>query len=75
MPLTDDYSHLTQMPDGKFCGLAPMLYTVGLFVGLDDVGYSHRYCYHNVSEAAGALMDWKAINFKGEPIGFIKRKD
>lgn len=66
------YSYPRRLPDGRWCGIQPMLYTGGLFVGLDAVGYAYRYCYETVAEAALALAIWDG---EGHPPGaWIKRK-
>lgn len=56
---------------GKLCGVMPMAFTWGLFVGLDRWGYECRYCYHTLGEAVGALNDWNGI---GDPADYIKKK-
>lgn len=54
------------------CGLMPMMFTTGLFVGLHDLGYDRRYCYENVEDATFAIITW---NGKGHPPGpWIKCK-
>lgn len=68
-----NYTHLTEH-DGILYGLYRFIFTTGLIVGLERDGYSHRYCYDTTLEAIGALHDWKANGFQGEPEGFIKRK-
>lgn len=66
------YACPRQLPDGRWIGLMPMLYTTGLFVGLDEVGYSYRYCYE---DAAAALADLATWDGEGDPPGpWIKRK-
>lgn len=56
---------------GQLCGVQRMMFTWGLFVGLDKYGYHHRYCYHTYAECVGALNDW---NGEGDPVGYIVRK-
>lgn len=70
--LDNGYSHLKRLPDGTICGVAPMAYTGGLFVGLDASGYRYRYCYETVAQASEALGAW---NGEGDPPGaWIVRK-
>ena len=60
------------MRAGKLCGLHRYLFTCGLVVGLDDMGYSHRYCYERHEDALAALKAWDGA---GHPPGpWIKRK-
>lgn len=41
-----------------WCGLSPMLFTVGLVVDIGPTRYSHRFCYPDYSSAAKALREW-----------------
>lgn len=69
------YFALRQDPaTGAIHGLSMFIYTVGLCCNLTPTGYSHRYCYPSLSEAAGAFDDWERNGFAGEPAGYIKRK-
>lgn len=68
----EGYAFARQLPDGRWVGVSAMLYTFGLFVGLDAVGYSYRYCYETAAEAALAAATWDGA---GHPPGaWIKRK-
>lgn len=55
-------------------GLTTMVYTVGIAVDLGLMSYRHRYCYATLLEATGALQDWEAKGYAGEPAGYIVRK-
>lgn len=67
------YAFPRQLPDGRWIAIQVMLYTTGLFVGLDPVGYAYRYCYESFGEAVlDAALRW---NGDGDPPGpWIKRK-
>lgn len=66
------YSHIKVMHDDTVCALQKNLYTTGIVVGLDRVGWSRRYCYEHFSEAREALVQWDG---KGDPPGpWIKEK-
>ena len=67
------YRFIVPVPDQGICALYRMIFTTGLFVGLDRDGYSHRYCYESYGDAFHALMHWSG---EGDPggEGFIKRK-
>lgn len=66
------YTHVLKMPDGSLCGIASMIYTTGLVCGLDDTGWSRRYCYKKKQEAIEALLAWDG---RGDPPGpWIKEK-
>ena len=68
----EGYTHIRKLPDGTRVAIRKMLYTYGLFVGLDLMGYSHRYCYETKEEAVADLEIW---NGEGHPPGlWIKCK-
>lgn len=49
-----------------------MLYTTGLFVGLDRMGWRTRFCYEHKVDAVAALDAWDG---RGDPPGpWIKEK-
>ncbi|MEQ9800201.1 MAG: hypothetical protein RLO53_07710 [Salinisphaeraceae bacterium] len=55
-----------------WCGLSPMLFTVGLVVGISPVCFSHRYCFPDYASASRALQAWDG---GGDPPGpWIKEK-
>ena len=60
------------MPDGTMNGVMKFLFTYGLMVGFDLVGYRRRYCYGNLGDAVAALATWDGA---GDPPGpWIKEK-
>jgi hypothetical protein len=66
------YSDLRVLPDGRIVGIMKMLFTFGLFVDLNAVGYNHRYCYENYDEAKTDCDSWDGT---GDPHGnWIKCK-
>lgn len=66
------YSELRELPDGRVIGLQGMLYTTGLFVGLDRMSYAYRYCYENYALAQTAFERWDGTDHPPGP--WIKRK-
>lgn len=66
------YSNLCVIDD-KIVGILPFIFTTGIVVGLDEVGYHHRYCYGSGIEARVALEHWR-LSGEPEPRGYIKRK-
>jgi hypothetical protein len=40
------------------CALHKFMYTVAIVWGLDDSGYSGRWCYSGMVQAAGATPAW-----------------
>ena len=59
--------------NGEIVAIGGFLFTTGIIVGLDETGYSHRYCYASPLEAHEALVSW-ILSGDAEPSGFIKRK-
>jgi len=60
------------LPTGEWAAIQQMMFTTGLFVGIDPIGYRTRFCYEHVSQAAIALLTWDG---KGDPPGlWIKEK-
>lgn len=59
--------------DGKgTCGLFRFMFTTGLVIGIDEIGYEGRYCYSTEREAIDAINSWKGL---GDPPGlWIKYK-
>ena len=60
-----------EVKNNMVCALCRFAFTIGILVDVDEVGYSHRYCYGNILDAITAYKNWDGI---GEPEGFIKRK-
>lgn len=68
----NEYMPTRRLPTGEWVGVRRMLYTVGLFVGLDEVGYRTRFCYPDLLSARSALEEWDGT---GDPPGpWIKEK-
>ena len=69
---SEGYENLRKLPDGMWIGIMPMLFTTGLFVGLDQRGWDRRYCYEHEKDAARAAFEWDG---QGAPPGpWIKEK-
>lgn len=67
------YTYVRQMKNGEWVGIAPMLYTWGLFVGMDEFGYKRRYCYEKFEDVMKAAVSYEG---EGDPIGdWIKVKE
>jgi hypothetical protein len=61
-----DYGDPREVPGHGMCGLHEYVYTWGLVTGLNDTGYSGRYCYEMCADAAEALRTWTG---EGDPTG------
>lgn len=68
----DGYLFVRQLPTGEWAGLMRMLYTTGLYVGLDETSWKTRFCYENAPDALIALQAWDGEGF---PPGYwVKQK-
>jgi hypothetical protein len=66
------YFPVRQLPDGRWIGVHKMLYSYGLFVDIDEIGYACRYCYEDLTVLLADLVLWNGI---GDPPGkWIVRK-
>jgi hypothetical protein len=52
------YADVRELADGRVIATASMMYTTGLFVGLDPTGYAYRYCYARRADARRAVELW-----------------
>jgi hypothetical protein len=67
-----EYKHPRLLPTGEWAALQQMVFTVGLFVGIDETGYRTRFCYPHFFPAVIALVEWDGT---GDPPGpWIKEK-
>jgi len=65
------YTHVKLLPCGA-TGILEFAYTTAIVLGIDDVGYSGRYCYETHAEAVEALEQYSGT---GDPSGpWIKYK-
>lgn len=72
---TEGYYEIREIPGKGLCGLNRFIFTTGLMVSLDEIGYYGRYCYANESDALKALNEWDGngdpggpwIKYKGRP--------
>jgi len=70
--LAHGYVALRQLPNGRWIGCHRMIWTWGLFIGVDEFGYQERYCYERMEHAVAAALTW---NGEGRPPGpWIKRR-
>lgn len=66
------YISVRKLPGDIWIGVTRMIYTAGLCVGLTIDGYSGRYCYPTLMDAADAAKVWDG---NGDPPGpWIKYK-
>lgn len=60
------YEFPRQLPNGQWIGVFRFIFTYGLVVGLDRLGYQKRYCYHVYNDALVAVANWDG---EGDPPG------
>lgn len=66
------YTHVRQLPTGEWIGVFPFIYTTGLVVGLNSIGYRTRFCYEHLDDAIAASVIYDGT---GDPSGpWIKEK-
>jgi hypothetical protein len=66
------YAPVRVLETGEVAGLRKMMFTTGLFVGLDRMGYRTRFCYPTFGDACVALEYWNGENDPPGP--WIKEK-
>lgn len=47
-----------RLVNGDWCGTQRFIYTVGVVLGLDETGYTNRFCFDTEQNAALFLKDW-----------------
>lgn len=66
------YIAVTNIHGRGLCGISPMLFTVGIVVGITEDSYVGRYCYPSMEQAVKGLIEWDGV---GDPPGeWIKWK-
>ena len=68
------YSHFREIPGRGLCGILVFMYTTAIVYGINEIGYTGRYCYphENVKELALAYQIWDGVE---DPIGpWVKHK-
>lgn len=70
--IDNGYRWLRLLPTGEWIGVQNMLFTTGLFVGVDAIGWRTRFCFETPNEAIIASLMWDGA---GWPPGYwIKQK-
>jgi hypothetical protein len=70
---SEGYFEIRQIPGRGYCGLHRMLFTVGIFYGMDAIGYKGRYCYPDLRSAIDGIREWDGI--EDPPGPWIKHKE
>lgn len=52
------YRNLRKIPGRGWCGIEAMLFSWGLFYGLNESGRKGRYDYKNYADAKAAVNEW-----------------
>lgn len=71
--LTEEgYTYISEKEGLGVCAIMRFLFTYGLVIAIDSMGYSGRYCYGSEVEAVYAITQWDGV---GDPPGkWIKYK-
>ena len=66
------YWPVKQMANGELAGIQDYMFTAGVVIGIDPVGWRTRFCYETRAEAEQTLAAWDG---NGDPPGnWIKQK-
>lgn len=66
------FGYMKAPATGEWMTVCRFIFTWGLLVGVDRVGYRTRFCYHHGADALVALATWDG---SGDPPGdWIKEK-
>ncbi len=63
---SEGYTEIKEIPGVGICGLRSFIFTTGLIIGMNEIGYFGRYCYKTSREASDALKSWDG---SGDPPG------
>lgn len=66
----EGYLWPTQLPNGDWAALMPLMFTVAIVTDLNLYGYGDRWCYHSLEDALTALLTWAVRGAEGEPAGW-----
>ena len=63
---SEGYYEIRKIEGKGICGLMDFIFTTGLVIAMDEMGYFGRYCYKTRQEALDALNYWDGF---GDPPG------
>lgn len=67
----NDYFDVRFIEGVGYCALQRFIFTVGLVVNIDPVGYEGRYCFKHLADARESLLAWDGLDDpKGEWIKY-----
>jgi len=70
--IDEGYFEIREIEGLGICSLMTFVFTTGLVIGMDDIGYRGRYCFSSKEEASKSLKEWDGV---GDPPGnWIKYK-
>lgn len=78
--LKEGYTHLKWVKDSQgkevLCGLFRFIFTVGLVIDIDTIGYKGRYCFPDTTDAKITITSLSSIpeNIEDFPGHWIKYK-
>ncbi len=62
--ITEHYTFLGKLEDGRICGIHRLLFHWTLHIGIDHFGYEDRYCYSSQPVALLDMIHWEG---EGDP--------
>lgn len=63
------YTHVRKLPDGKWIGIMPLMFTTAIAVDIDFVGLKYRFCFDDKKLLYQAFISMQSI--EDIPIGWI----
>ncbi len=72
--LRDEAGYLAakRLPDGSYATITRLLTTLGICLGVGQIGWARRFCYRDTAECLAA---WQALESQGDtPTGWIARR-
>lgn len=70
--LASNYDTVRQLPDGSFAGLSRLMFTTGVYLGLNRWGYGNRYCFESPDKAREVFDALQSED--DEPAGWVARR-
>lgn len=68
----EGYKPIRRLDDGTYIAVGPLVFTWALYVGCDNSGYKHRFCFKDLNECLAQFDEYTDIFF--EPSGWVARR-
>lgn len=70
--LEQQYDRVRQLPDGSIAAMSGLMFTTGVYLGVNRWGFERRYCFAS-ADRARAVFDGLQSE-EDEPAGWITRR-